>query len=134
MPNYSYWHDSVAFTASCRKYERTNPRGYLMRSYRNMLSRVVGIQKKKAHLYLGLTILPKSHFYAWAMADDSAFWPLWHAYQASGRDQRLAPSVDRIDSTEGYTLGNMQWLTHSQNSAKGATSSRRKRKVVHAVC
>lgn len=101
-----------------RRYEQTNPRGYLMRTYRNMLSRVIGMLPKKAHLYEGLPILPKSAFYAWALADDSAFWPLWRTWQASGRDKRLSPSIDRKDSSRGYTLDNMQWLTHADNSRR----------------
>ncbi len=117
MPNYSYWRDPVKFTAACRKYEHHNPRGFLMRAYRNMLSRVVGIQKKKAHLYEGLTILPKSHFYAWALAEESPFWPLWHRWQKRDRDRRFTPSIDRIDAERGYTLDNMRWVTFSANCA-----------------
>lgn len=29
--------------------------------------------------------------------------------------------VDRIDPLQGYTLDNMQWLTHADNATKGAT-------------
>ncbi len=101
------------------KYERTNPRGFLMRVYRNMWARVMGMQPQKAHLYKGLAILPKQVFYAWALADESEFWDLWHPWQAAGRPLISAPSIDRINSDEGYTLDNMRWLTHSENSALG---------------
>ncbi len=90
-----------------------------MRTYRNMWSRVVGIQHgRHAHLYTGLAILPKTVFYLWALAPDSAFWPLWTRWQAANRDLKLTPSVDRRDAAKGYTLDNMQWLTHAENSAK----------------
>lgn len=45
-----------------RRYEKT-PKGFLMRGYRNMQSRVTGVQKKKAHLYLGKELLPRDEFY-----------------------------------------------------------------------
>lgn len=117
MPNEAYRRDPVAFKRACHTYERTNPKGFLMRAYRNMLSRVVGIQKKEAQYYQGLPILPKTVFYCWALADDSDFWPLWWTWQAANLDRKLSPSVDRIDATRGYTLDNMRWVTHSQNSA-----------------
>ncbi len=48
-----------------KKYEKTH-KGFLMRLYRNMQSRVTGVQKLKYHLYEGLTILPRKEFYEWA--------------------------------------------------------------------
>lgn len=100
------------------KYERT-PKGHLMRTYRNMLSRVRGIQKKKAHIYMGLPILDKSEFYEWSL-NDSNYIDLWRVWVASEYDRKLTPSIDRIDPEHGYELWNMQWLTHSDNSAKVA--------------
>ena len=100
------------------RYERLNPHGFLVRVYRNMWSRVVGIQRREAHNYEGLPILPKMVFYCWAEMPDSAFWPLWDTWHLSGRSYRLTPSIDRKDATRGYTLDNMQWLTHAENSGK----------------
>ena len=31
----------------------------------------------------------------------------------------LAPTVDRIDPERGYSFGNMEWVTHSENSRRG---------------
>lgn len=99
------------------RYERT-PNGFLMRLYRNMKSRVLGIQKQKAHLYEGKELLPKEEFYAWAKS--KKFYKMYAVYCDSGRDRRLAPTVDRIDSSLGYTVSNMRWLTHSENSRLGS--------------
>jgi len=30
----------------------------------------------------------------------------------------IRPSIDRIDSTRGYLINNIQWMTHSENSSK----------------
>lgn len=103
-----------------RDYERT-PNGFLMRSYRNMKSRVLGVQWKKAHLYEGKSILPKEEFYAWAKASQE-FQSLFKAWKKSGRNRKLTPSVNRKDSKLGYFVANMEWITHSENSRLGAVS------------
>jgi len=97
-----------------KKYEKTY-KGYLMRKYRNMQSRVTGVQSKKAHLYLGLEILPRDDFYDWALSSDE-FYLLFESYKTSEFDRKLAPTVDRIDPKIGYIISNMRWLTHSENS------------------
>ena len=103
-----------------KKYEKTK-KGFLVRMYRNMKSRTAGIQKKKAHLYEGLTLLDKELFYDWALSSDE-FHQMFKDWEDSGYDRRLTPTVDRIDSSIGYELHNMQWLTHSENSRKGCES------------
>ena len=104
---------------SCtKKYERTK-KGKLMRTYRNMQSRVKGIVKKKAHLYVDLDILPKGDFYEWSLSSED-FNTLYEDWVASGYNKRLSPSIDRIDVEKGYTPDNMRWLTHSENSSNGA--------------
>lgn len=108
--------------AVTKKYERTK-KGKLMRTYRNMQSRVTGILKKKAHLYGGKDILSRSDFYDWSLSQDD-FHRLYDNWVASGYKIALSPSIDRIDSSLGYVQGNMRWLTHSENSS---LSSRRKR-------
>jgi len=101
-----------------KKYEKTK-NGFLMRTYRNMLSRVSGIQAKKAHLYADKEILSKVDFYAFSHASKE-FHRLFQAWEESGYCRRLTPSIDRIDSARGYIIDNMQWLTHSENSRKAA--------------
>lgn len=108
-----------------KRYEKTK-NGYLMRSYRNMLSRVTGVQSKKAHLYEGLDILSKEEFYAWSINDET-FNSLFDEYEKSDWEMRLAPSVDREDSALGYNLENMRWLPHWRNSQLGNISRQKKR-------
>lgn len=103
--------------AITKKYEKTK-KGKLMRMYRNMQSRVSGIQKKKAHLYAGKEILNRDDFYEWALSSRD-FHDLFERWENSGYDRKLSPTVDRIDPNFGYTIENMQWLTHSENSRRG---------------
>ena len=100
--------------SATKKYEKTHS-GYLMRKYRNMKSRTCGIQWRKSHLYMGKELLSKEDFYNWAK-NHQDFLRLFDDYVKSNYERRLAPTVDRIDSSKGYVLSNMRWLTHSENS------------------
>ena len=106
--------------ADTKKYEKTK-NGFLMRLYRNMKSRVSGVQKLKAHLYKGKYLLPKDDFYKWAK-NDKDFNVLFNEWELSNYDRKIAPSIDRIDSLGGYSLVNMRFITHSENSRLGAIS------------
>ncbi len=103
-----------------KRYEKTLS-GFLMRLYRNMQSRITGIQSKKHHLYSGKSLLPRESFYSWAK-EHPVFLSLWAVYEQAGYEQKLAPSVDRRDSSLGYELENMEWVTHSENSRRGSIS------------
>lgn len=110
--------------ACTKKYEKS-PKGFLMRAYRNMKSRVEGVQWRKAHLYEGLKLMSREEFYQWAW-DNPEFWRLYKQWVQSGYARRLSPSINRIDSYKGYTLDNVEWLTHSVNSSLGGSSPKRK--------
>ena len=98
-----------------KKYEKTL-KGKLVRTYRNMLSRVKGIVKSKSHLYEGLEILDKETFYCWSLADPD-YNKIFNAWVDSNYQHRLSPSIDRRYPDKGYTLDNIRWLTHSENSS-----------------
>ena len=105
-------------------YEKTE-KGFLMRLYRNMKSRIDGVQKVKHHLYDGKPLLDKQEFYEWAVGNPE-FNQLYINYKESNYSCELAPSVDRVDSSKGYVLDNMEWVTMSENSRRGALSKHRK--------
>jgi hypothetical protein len=100
--------------AAAKKYEKTK-NGFLMRAYKNMFHRVTGVQKKKAHLYLGLQILPKHEFYEWSK-QSVEFNKLFDEWVDSSYNRKLSPSIDRIDADKGYIKENIRWTTHSENS------------------
>jgi DNA-binding GntR family transcriptional regulator len=101
-----------------KKYEKTK-NGFLMRLYRNMESRVKGIQKIKAHLYEGKSLLTRDEFYAWTEAN-AEFHKLFKEWEDSNYERRLTPSVDRIDSSLGYEIHNMEWIPFHENCRRGA--------------
>lgn len=118
----TYRRTSPIGASAGQRYEKTK-HGYVMRQYRNMLSRVRGIQKAKAHLYLGKEIMPKHEYYKMALSCN-VFNRLFAAYKAGGWKLALAPTPDRIDPFGGYVRGNIRFLTQSENSSLGALSQR----------
>lgn len=110
--------------AAYHKYEKT-PNGFLMRLYRNMESRIRGIQKQKSHLYQGKYLLPREEFYSWAKKH-LPFWRMYVVWVQNNYSRKLTPTVDRLDSAKGYELTNMEWVTHSENSRRGSLSRHKK--------
>ena len=104
--------------ADTKTYEKTK-KGFLMRMYRNMQSRILGIQWKKEHLYKGKCLMTREDFYNWAMNNDT-FHELFNNWELSKHDRRLAPSIDRINSELGYSIDNVQIITFSENCKRTA--------------
>lgn len=121
---YGYKKNPEAHKQACKNYEKT-PKGFAMRLYRNMESRVKGIQWQKSHLYQNMTILSREDFYNWFLNSED-FKKLFTEYEASGFQRKLAPSVDRINSEKGYEIENMQIITMSENSRRGTASKIKK--------
>jgi hypothetical protein len=68
----------------------------------------------------GKEYLTQEEFWDWYENETKEiFEVMFQAYKDSGFDRTLAPSVDRIDASEGYQRTNIQWLTLSDNAAKG---------------
>lgn len=98
-----------------RKSERTI-KGFLLGRYRAMKRRVSGKSPKHVPYYKGKELLKKKDFLNVNMGN-LQFLKLYKNWVAHSYDQKLSPSVNRIDSSKGYTLDNMEWVTMSQNSA-----------------
>jgi len=110
---------------SSKKYEKTK-KGFLVRLYRNMQSRVTGVKKDQFYLYAGCRLLDRKDFYRWA-ENNEEFHRLFAAWEASGYELRSTPAVSRIDTHYGYELWNMEWVTQSETSRRGAMNRWNKR-------
>src|SRR5271165_683596 len=80
--------------------------GFLGNLYSKMNQRVQGRCTKNPHLYRGLPILPKDVFFTWSK-NNPEFLSLYKRWFTSGFDQKLTPSINRINSKNGYTLDNI---------------------------
>lgn len=93
--------------------------GFLAHAYASMKRRVEGKgQERTRHIYKGLPLLPQDEFMNWAR-QDRAFLYLHKQWAAADYDYKLSPSVNRVVGKLGYVLGNIEWLTHSDNCSLG---------------
>jgi hypothetical protein len=99
----------------------------LGRIYSNMKQRVEGRGAHNRGNWKGKPILPKEVFKTWAR-NHSIFLGLYKQWTMSNFDIKLAPSVNRINSSKGYTLDNMEWMTNSQNSGLSSTVRKMKQR------
>lgn len=131
---------SQKWAKSRREYDRSFA-GLPRRRYRDMKSRIAG-KPQYGDRWKGLELLPLEDFVQWSLNGvDSNYPALWEAWSKgddfpemkingtipilwSGRPYQtlLAPSIDRIDSTIGYVLGNMQWLTRSEHMKRSSAA------------
>ena len=81
------------------------------------LSKKYSDMKKRAK-EKGLAICSKAEFMSFAMSDGT-FKRLLQEWIKSDFDTKLTPSIDRMDNSKGYEVGNMQFITHSRNVIKG---------------
>lgn len=91
---------------------------YVSNKYTQMKYRVDGRDPTCAHVYEGLEICERDEFIQWSLFDD-AFQGIWDEWEATDyTDNKIGPSIDRIDPSEGYVFGNMQWKTRSMNTKR----------------
>lgn len=97
-----------------RRLQRIDLKSFIVVVYDSMRSRTNG----HAHVrYKGLEILPRETFYNWALQQEDLL--VQYSYWVFGGNLRpLRPTIDRIDSKLGYTIGNIRWLTCRDNSKK----------------
>lgn len=74
----------------------------------------------KKYFVTGKPFLSKEEFMEWAYEPKNmnVFLKLYTKWQECGFDEKLSPSIDRINSKESYFPKNMQWLSKSENCKK----------------
>lgn len=73
---------------------------------------------KRRALKKNLEICSKEDFKSFALSNGSLK-KLHSQWINSDFDIKKSPSIDRIDNSKGYIIGNMQFITHSENVSKG---------------
>lgn len=96
---------------------RTQPEFHLRQKYSQIAMRCGNKNNKSYFRYKARLQCTREEFLA-RFKNDAEFLRLFKLWQESNFDYGLVPSVDRIDNTKGYTIDNMQFLTHSDNSLK----------------
>lgn len=102
----------------CRsiKYNKSTPDKLCKKLYLTQVTHSVS----RGHPAPGYTM---SEFTAWAKAQPT-FDALYSAWQESNYKKELAPSADRINDSQPYSLSNLQLMTWEANRNKGAKSKK----------
>lgn len=71
----------------------------------------------------GMDYLTKDEWLGWCKEKSNlnVFMKIYSAWVKSNFNRKLCPSIDRIDNNQSYVLGNLQWLTLSENCKKHKT-------------
>ena len=100
---------------------------FVGRLYDRLRARTRGRSTNRPHLYEGLEIMSYDEFKTYCK-NSKAFNRLFDEYVAAGYLMKLAPSADRIRSSEGYVKGNLRFITHSRNCSLGRRAKENKLK------
>lgn len=98
---------------------KTNLKFWLNDRYNHILRRVTS-ETESGGFYYGLDICSKKEFLD-RFINDFQMKKIFKSWIKSNYDPRLIPSIDRIDSRDGYILGNMQALPHYLNCSRKCT-------------
>ena len=70
---------------------------------------------EKVKIFKGLSYAGRDEFLRWAR-NDPGFVLCYRQWARSGYDKKLTPTVTRVDNTKGYTLDNIEFMSHSCNA------------------
>jgi mannose-6-phosphate isomerase class I len=125
-----YYKDRENRLTYAKKRHRTK-RGFLLNAYSNAKGRVTGRKLRSAikqgnpvgslEQYVGLPIMEKEEFLNWA-TKDKMFNKIFEEWEKGGYKLVDSPSIDRLNTQDGYVMGNIFFSTHSENSRAGSIS------------
>ncbi len=87
---------------------------HIGRLYSNLKRRTQGKGCKSPELYKGLAICTKEEFYTFAINSDE-FTSLYNTWMENKFNIKYTPSVNRKDTTKGYEIDNIEFITFSEN-------------------
>lgn len=100
------------------KFKRKNEPNFFLRTrYTELKQRCTNPKERNIDTYLGLSYCTLNEFLN-RFLKDKHFNKLFKNWQKSNFEYKLCPSIDRINPKFGYTLDNIQFLTHSENCTK----------------
>lgn len=89
--------------------------GYFCEAYARIRKRCNSDSKA----YAGLFVLERSAWMQFLEDTKAIRFALFQAWEKSGYQHRLSPSIDRLEPRLGYSVGNLRWMPQGQNSSEG---------------
>lgn len=86
--------------------------------YSGIVKRCTGKPSYTNKNYVHLDYLPIYDYVDYVNKSKDILMDMWSKYIDSGKDMRLAISIDRIDDTKGYQVDNIQLVLHGFNAWK----------------
>lgn len=111
---------------------RRTVRGHVKHLYSGMKCRVTTTNPAVVRSSTGKPILSHEAFLLWSL-NQSRYLLLHASWAEAGYPRKLAPSVDRLDNTKGYVIGNMEWVTQQENSLRAWDGRRKSDQFVKAA-
>lgn len=90
------------------------------RRYAHMKSRVEGRSTNPSGAQ-GKELMSREDFFDWCKEKQNfnMFLTIYIEWAEEDFELWFAPTIDRIDSTKGYTADNIQWMGYGDNCSKG---------------
>lgn len=105
-------------TCSRNRRRKTNLKFFLTDLWSKMKLRLTNTTSEiNVKYYKNMDICKKDDFVK-KFINDKKFINLHELWLKSDCKYKLTPSIDRIDKNKGYTLNNIQFITHSENAGK----------------
>ncbi len=100
------------------KFKRKNQPNFFLRTrYTELKQRCIQDNKPCSKYYYGLEYCTLEEFLN-KFDTDKQFLSLFSKWKENNYKYSLCPSIDRIEKTKGYIIGNMQFIEHGVNSRK----------------
>lgn len=96
---------------------KTEPLRFALYKYAGIQARCTGTNKSQR--YIGLPFMPREEWGRFVKRTFSTMKKLHTNWKENNFERKFCPTVDRIDSSKGYIVGNCRWLTLSKNSSLG---------------
>jgi hypothetical protein len=94
-------------------------RNTLIWKYKSFAKRCQGLWLDRNHQnYKGLDYMDLEDWVQFCNDNKQKLEAMWKKYIESGKQLKYAISIDRIDNSKGYVIGNVQFVIHGYNSWK----------------
>lgn len=81
---------------------------------------VTGRSNGKQYKVTGSKFLSKQEWLEWCYSEENykKFIEIYNNWVKNDFKEKFSPSIDRVDNNKSYIIGNLQWLTKSENCSK----------------